>query len=64
MPCIEAKNLTKKYSNFTAVENLGLTIDGTKCVGFLGPNWSGKTTTLKMFADLIKPSSGQALAKV
>jgi ABC-2 type transport system ATP-binding protein len=61
MPSIEAKNLTKKYGDFTAVENLNLTIKETKCVGFLGPNGSGKTTTLKMFTDLIKPSFGQAL---
>lgn len=61
MPSIEAVNLTKKYGNFTAVANLNLKIEGTKCVGFLGPNGSGKTTTLKMFTDLIRPSSGQAL---
>jgi ABC-2 type transport system ATP-binding protein len=61
MPSIEAVNLTKKYGAFTALSNLNLKIEGTKCVGFLGPNGSGKTTTLKMFTDLIRPSSGQAL---
>lgn len=61
MPSIEAVNLTKKYGSFTAVSNLNLKIEGTKCIGFLGPNGSGKTTTLKMFTDLIRPSSGQAL---
>ncbi len=61
MPTLEAVNLTKKYGAFTALSNLNLKIEGTKCVGFLGPNGSGKTTTLKMLTDLIRPSSGEAL---
>jgi len=43
------------------VSDLNLRIEGSKCVGFLGPNGAGKTTTLKMFTDLIRPSSGEAL---
>ena len=54
-------NLSKHYGSFVAVSNLNLTIAGSKCVGFLGPNGAGKTTTLKMFTDLIRPSSGEAL---
>ena len=61
MPSIEAINLTKRYGAFTALSELNLKIEGTKCVGFLGPNGSGKTTTLKMFTDLIRPSRGKAL---
>jgi ABC-2 type transport system ATP-binding protein len=61
MPSIEAVNLSKKYGSFTAVSNLNLKIEGAKCVGFLGPNGAGKTTTLKMFTDLVRPSSGEAL---
>jgi ABC-2 type transport system ATP-binding protein len=61
MPSIQAVNLTKRYGSFTAISNLNLKLEGAKCVGFLGPNGSGKTTTLKMFTDLIRPSSGQAL---
>src|SRR5208283_3596406 len=61
VPTIEAVKLTKQYGSFTAVSDLNLKIEGTKCVGFLGPNGSGKTTTLKLFTDLIRPSSGQAL---
>ena len=57
-PSIEAINVTKKFGNFTAVSNLNLKIEGTKCVGFLGPNGAGKTTTMKMFTDLISPTSG------
>ena len=36
-------------------------MQGAKCVGFLGPNGAGKTTTLKIFTDLIHPSSGEAM---
>ncbi|MGD6851992.1 MAG: ABC transporter ATP-binding protein [Candidatus Bathyarchaeia archaeon] len=61
MPSIEAVDLTKKYGSFLALSNLNLKVEGPKCVGFLGPNGSGKTTALKMFTDLITPSSGQAL---
>ena len=43
------------------MSDLNLKIEGAKCVGFLGPNGAGKTTTLKMFTDLIRPSSGEAL---
>ncbi len=49
------------YGSFTALSNLNLKIEGAKCVGFLGPNGAGKTTTLKLFTDLIRPSSGEAL---
>lgn len=58
---LEAINLTKNYGSFLALSNLNLKIGGSKCVGFLGPNGAGKTTTLKIFTDLIRPSSGQAL---
>lgn len=58
---LEAVNLSKAYASFTALSNLNLKIEGSKCVGFLGPNGAGKTTTLKIFTDLIRPSSGQAL---
>ena len=61
MPSIEAVGLTKKYGSFTALSDLTLKIEGTKCVGFLGPNGSGKTTTLKLFTDLINPSAGKAI---
>jgi ABC-2 type transport system ATP-binding protein len=58
---IEAVDLTKTYGSFTALSHLNLKIEGAKCVGFLGPNGAGKTTTLKMFTDLIRPSSGKAM---
>lgn len=61
MPTIEAHNLTKRYGSFTALSSLNLKIEGAKCVGYLGPNGSGKTTTLKLFTDMIGASEGQAL---
>ncbi len=61
MASIEAVSLTKQYGTFTALSSLNLKIEGAKCVGFLGPNGSGKTTTLKMFTDLIRPTKGEAL---
>ena len=40
---------------------MNLKLEGAKCVGFLGPNGAGKTTTLKLFSDLIRPTSGHAV---
>ncbi len=60
VPSIQAISLTKKYGSFTALSNLNIKIEGAKCVGFLGPNGAGKTTTLKLFTDMIRPTSGQA----
>ena len=55
---IETKNLTKIYSDFTAVSNLNLNIKKGRIYGFLGPNGAGKSTTMKMFLGLTKPTSG------
>jgi ABC-2 type transport system ATP-binding protein len=58
---LEAVNLSKSYGSFKALSNLNLKLEGSKCVGYLGPNGSGKTTTLKLFTDMIKASEGKAL---
>ena len=60
MPMIETINLTKRYGDLTALDNLNLTIEEGDCFGFIGPNGAGKTTTIKILATLLKPSSGQA----
>ncbi|MGB5156558.1 ABC transporter ATP-binding protein [Desulfobacterium sp. N47] len=52
------ENLTKKYGDFTAVNNLSLSIPKGEIFGFLGPNGAGKTTTIKMMGGINDPTSG------
>jgi len=52
------QGVTKKFGNFTAVDNLTLTIPKGEFFGFLGPNGAGKTTTIKMIVGLFAPTSG------
>ncbi len=60
MPIIETINLTKKYGEFTALDNLNLSVEAGDCFGFIGPNGAGKTTTIKILATLLKPTWGEA----
>jgi ABC-2 type transport system ATP-binding protein len=60
MPMIETINLTKKYGDFVALDNLNLAIEEGDCFGFIGPNGAGKTTTIKILATLLKPTWGEA----
>ena len=55
---IEMVNLTKKFGNFVAVDNLNLDIYENEIFGLLGPNGSGKSTTLLMITTVYKPTSG------
>jgi ABC-2 type transport system ATP-binding protein len=55
---IEAKNLTKRYGDKAALENLDLIVEKGEIVGYLGPNGAGKTTTIRLLLGLIKPTSG------
>jgi len=50
---IELKNLSRKYGDFTAVENLNLFVPRGEIFGFIGPNGAGKTTTIKMMGGII-----------
>jgi ABC-2 type transport system ATP-binding protein len=52
------KNLSKKFGNFTAVNNISLEISKGMLFGFLGPNGAGKTTTIKMITGLLSPLNG------
>ncbi len=55
---IKAINLTKKFDDFTAVDNISLNVKKGEIFGFLGPNGAGKTTTIKMLTGALKPTSG------
>ena len=60
MFAIETKNLTKKYKEKTAVDNLNLTVNEGELYGLLGVNGAGKCTTIKMLSTLTAPTSGDA----
>lgn len=55
---IETKNLTRKFGNFVAVDNLDITLQQGGIYGFLGPNGSGKSTTIRLLIGLLLPTSG------
>ena len=56
---IQIENITKKYGNFTAVNNINFQIEEGEIVGFLGPNGAGKSTTMNMITGFIEPTSGK-----
>ena len=56
---IEINGVTKKFGSNIAVDNISLEIPCGQLFGFLGPNAAGKTTTIKLLAGLLRPSSGQ-----
>lgn len=56
---IELKNVTKKYGEFKALDNISFKIGKGEIVGFLGQNGAGKTTTMKIITGLIEPTEGQ-----
>ena len=58
---IELKHLTKKFGDFTAVDDLSLTIDTGEFFGLLGPNGAGKTTTISMMSTVLLPTAGEIL---
>ena len=60
-PVIQAINLTKKFGDFTATNNINFSVNSGEIFGLLGPNGAGKSTTFKMLCGLLKPTSGKAL---
>ncbi|MFZ2095713.1 MAG: ABC transporter ATP-binding protein [Anaerolineales bacterium] len=57
---IRAYNLTKRFDSFTAVDHISFSVRAGEVVGYLGPNGSGKTTTIRMLLGLLLPSEGEA----
>lgn len=60
MYAIQASNLTKKYEQVVALSGLGLAVETGSVTGYLGPNGSGKTTTVKLLTGLILPTVGDS----
>ena len=58
---VETHNLTRRFGAVTAVDALTLRIEQGEVFGLLGPNGSGKTTTIRMLCGLLEPSQGSAL---
>ncbi len=58
-PAIIANSLTKRFGDFTAVDGINFEVHHGEIFGFLGPNGSGKTTTIRMTLGLMKPTSGE-----
>jgi ABC-2 type transport system ATP-binding protein len=57
---IETRQLTKRYGDLTAVDNISFKVEPGQVLGFLGPNGAGKSTTMKMIAGFLAPTSGGA----
>jgi ABC-2 type transport system ATP-binding protein len=57
---VEINNLTKRYGEFTALDDLSLTLNRGDILGFIGPNGAGKTTTIRILVGLSRPTSGSA----
>ena len=58
---IRVKNLSKKFNNYVAVNNINFTLNKNTTLGLLGPNGCGKTTSIGMMLGLITPTSGEVL---
>lgn len=57
---IHTENLTRRFGEFVAVDGLNLEVTAGQVLGYLGPNGSGKTTTIRMLLGLLHPSAGRA----
>jgi len=61
MNIIEAENLSKRFGQLVAVDQVSLSVTEGEIFGFLGPNGAGKTTTINILCTLLRPTSGTAL---
>jgi ABC-2 type transport system ATP-binding protein len=58
VPAVSTENLTRRFGQLVAVENVNLRVSAGQFFGFLGPNGAGKSTTIKMLTGLLAPSAG------
>jgi ABC-2 type transport system ATP-binding protein len=58
---ILVENLTRRFGEFVAVDHINFQVQSGEIVGYLGPNGSGKTTTIRMLLGLLRPSDGRAM---
>jgi ABC-2 type transport system ATP-binding protein len=58
---IDVKNLTKKFGQFTAVNQITFSVKKGEIFGFLGPNGAGKSTTIRMLCGILRPTSGKGI---
>ncbi|HET9914354.1 MAG TPA: ABC transporter ATP-binding protein [Anaerolineales bacterium] len=59
-PVISVENLTRRFGDFVAVDHINFDVQAGEVVGYLGPNGSGKTTTIRMLLGLLQPNEGKA----
>ena len=59
MSAIDVRNLTKRFGDRTVVDHVTMTVEEGEIVGFLGPNGSGKTTTIRIMCGLLTPDEGE-----
>ena len=57
---LNIQNLTRRFNDLVAVDNISFSINQGEIFGLLGPNGAGKTTTLSMLATMLEPTSGSA----
>src|SRR5688572_5316446 len=55
---LKVENVTKRYGDFTAVDDISFNVRAGRVFGFLGPNGAGKTTTIRMVVGITKPDEG------